>query len=1185
MQKYRIILVLLFLGCLLRVSAQVDLSLDNLRTVAPPSPNASSLGKFGEWPVGLYTGLPSINLPIYELKGRGLSVPIGLSYHPAGIRVGEIASWVGLGWALNAGGCISRTVQGLPDDDSYYTTAQNFTVPGNLCSAPVSDNAYLQTIGALAQGNLDGEQDIYNLNVLGKSYRIYLNGDTAAYTMPASNVKIVSNYLTNDSNSWTVILEDGTRLLFGGPSYGANSYIEYTNSVRFGGGSSSSYTSSWYLRSMTSPNGETFNFTYTGNSINQDTHFSQSDWIEYYSQVMIGGSNAIAPFVRSTVVGNYGETATLGQLSLSTIESDLARVYFIPSSTTRADLNGAVALSEIKVLSKLTNTYVEDWIFNYAYSQAAGGNEFATTAADTSYYHHRLKLMSLTRKATDNSASETWSLTYNPMSLPSRMSFAQDYWGFYNGATSNNSLLPSEAFNPLVCTLAGAYGLYAWTGMGFMDDIGENRLPNPQYMQAEMLQSITYPTGGKTVFNFEPNSMPSTQELLMPRAISCGLNYNYADENIVDTFSYPFYLSHPQYISYTLNSSIAANIIHDYPGAKLYAQVLDSAGNTVTTITTSGSSWFNIYQAGHYRFKIYTNINANQYEGDSDQVWAVCNFYYDSTEGVQSINKLLGGLRINNIQDYDGVSPNPVNSKYYVYDSAFVINPVDSINDFLTFQNVVGSVNLDGSQYEYVKITRNSSTKYSLGSIQGGTVGYGKVTTYYGAGGANGYTVSSFSCDPTTLSTLTASKTFPYPPIDQYEWRNGLLLSEITYNAQGQRVKASQNSYNFLRTDRIEGLKVGYSTTGWTTCAVGASYGACGTDPICYSNTNEQVMQTSHTDISYDMETGTPMATTRQSYYDNAADMQPTRITTTDSKGRSLVYYNRRALEMADINNSIPLGTAATAALDTMIARNMVSESVEAENYVNGNVMEKQLINYSVLPSNLVLPANVMLQVAGNPIETRLQYENYDNYGNLVTQSKATDVLHTYIYDYANTYPIAEVINADGTGAAYTSFEADGKGGWTTGGTGPLAGGITGNLHYSLNSDISRSGLSVSVTYVVSYWSSNGAYSIPGTISGYPITGKTVTLSGVSWTYYEHHVTGQSVIQINGTGSIDELRLYPSGAQMNTYTYAPLIGMSSQCDVASRVTYYFYDGLRRLSYVKDQDGNIVKTYHYHYKGQ
>ncbi|HEY4108732.1 hypothetical protein, partial [Puia sp.] len=88
-----------------------------------------------------------------------------------------------------------------------------------------------------------------------------------------------------------------------------------------------------------------------------------------------------------------------------------------------------------------------------------------------------------------------------------------------------------------------------------------------------------------------------------------------------------------------------------------------------------------------------------------------------------------------------------------------------------------------------------------------------------------------------------------------------------------------------------------------------------------------------------------------------------------------------------------------------------------------------------------------------------------------------------------------------------------------------------------------------------------------------------------SWTYWEHKVTGVSSVVVSGGGNIDELRLYPSTAQMTTYTYQPLVGVTSQCDVASRLSNYGYDGFGRLSYVKDQDGNVVKRYCYNANGQ
>ena len=51
-----------------------------------PAPTAAALGKYGETPVSNYTGIPQIAIPLYELKGKVLNVPISLSYNAGGIR-------------------------------------------------------------------------------------------------------------------------------------------------------------------------------------------------------------------------------------------------------------------------------------------------------------------------------------------------------------------------------------------------------------------------------------------------------------------------------------------------------------------------------------------------------------------------------------------------------------------------------------------------------------------------------------------------------------------------------------------------------------------------------------------------------------------------------------------------------------------------------------------------------------------------------------------------------------------------------------------------------------------------------------------------------------------------------------------------------------------------------------------
>lgn len=64
--------------------------------------------------VNLFTGDFSYNIPLMTVPGPNGGYPINLAYH-AGVTMEQEASWVGLGWNINAG-AINRSVRGLPDD-------------------------------------------------------------------------------------------------------------------------------------------------------------------------------------------------------------------------------------------------------------------------------------------------------------------------------------------------------------------------------------------------------------------------------------------------------------------------------------------------------------------------------------------------------------------------------------------------------------------------------------------------------------------------------------------------------------------------------------------------------------------------------------------------------------------------------------------------------------------------------------------------------------------------------------------------------------------------------------------------------------------------------------------------------------------------------------------------------------
>lgn len=59
--------------------------------------------------------------------------------------------------------------------------------------------------------------------------------------------------------------------------------------------------------------------------------------------------------------------------------------------------------------------------------------------------------------------------------------------------------------------------------------------------------------------------------------------------------------------------------------------------------------------------------------------------------------------------------------------------------------------------------------------------------------------------------------------------------------------------------------------------------------------------------------------------------------------------------------------------------------------------------------------------------------------------------------------------------------------------------------------------------------------------------------------------------------------LAATSAMVVTYTYSPLLGITSETDANGRTTYYEYDTLGRLKLVKNQDGKILKQYDYQFQ--
>ncbi len=331
-----------------------------------------------------------------------------------------------------------------------------------------------------------------------------------------------------------------------------------------------------------------------------------------------------------------------------------------------------------------------------------------------------------------------------------------------------------------------------------------------------------------------------------------------------------------------------------------------------------------------------------------------------------------------------------------------------------------------------------------------------------------------------------------------------------------------------------------------------------------------------------------------------------------DSMVTSTLYHYNTSRSLDSITKALPDGKTlitrlkypedyVTSLTGNMITNHVISPIVEKQSWLQNGSSPLKLVSGEVtqFDQSIFKPVSVYniqitapLTTLNNETLSSGKYNTfladasyqltdtyyYDTYSNLNQYSKPSNIPVSYVYGYNHSFPIAEVKNANANQIAFTSFEFDGLGNWSVASTvRDTVNSITGTRSYNLsNGSVSISSLTASTVYIVSYWSRNGSYSVTGS------TGVTIGNSVNGWIYCQHIVTNTTSVTISGSGNIDELRLYPSTAQMQSYTYLPLIGVSSNNDASNIITYYEYDGFGRALSLRDANKNILKLYEYAY---
>ena len=438
-----------------------------IKNTTPISPQAESVQKYGEFPMDYSTGVPSISIPLYEIKVGNYTLPISIAYHASGIKVQDMATPVGLGWVLNAGGVINRQCKGTEDEVQADTLLMTYQTELGIDYAMAAGNRTNYWWSRLAhKGEGDTESDRYTYSINGKSsvFR-YSITDKALRTIPTSDVKVERI----STGGFKITDTDGTKYYF---TYGETN-SDYSTSTL-------SAVTTWYVTRI-EPSTSTIPIVFSYTSGQQYT-------MSYITQM---DNNGTSYDLEQSVFGNH-------QLVENPYYSDSYQSY-------GGQYHGTVLLSQISWAGNtIVFNYVQDrlergWNLDRLSSITVKYNGQTTIrhiSFDNDHYlgssqsNYRMMLEGLTIQGSSSTNTMTYGFGYDNTPLPnyfiigSDQTCHEDYWGYYNG--THQSWIPSDSYSTTSST--------------------SNRAPN-SYMTAGTLTRITYPTGGRTELVMEPNAL------------------------------------------------------------------------------------------------------------------------------------------------------------------------------------------------------------------------------------------------------------------------------------------------------------------------------------------------------------------------------------------------------------------------------------------------------------------------------------------------------------------------------------------------------------------------------------------------------------------------------------------------------------------------------------------------------
>lgn len=486
-------------------------------SVIRPSPQSQLFDKYINHKVTEYNGLPEISIPLYEIEMKGLKIPISLTYHASGIQFRQSDGDVGTGWSINAGGYrVSRTIYGLPDEDAeLYDTYEYLEELRNSYSNPFTlhfddylssiDRNFINPFSNLdvfkaPAKDQDGAYDIFTYSLpSGGGHFLITDRETKEIIILEGNVERIN---FNKSNFKEIQIVDGNGFTYHlGGQYSGFEYNEYCK--RIPQIIEKPTASSWLLRQIKSPYSEFLEFNYSHYHIQRDPEHDDPTSHVFFSSLVAQDAGIsydlwhCPSFLDSPAQPYFPNQLWLTDRNihesfLNEIKNDEVTVRFVRSYNTNNDR----LVKEIQVLNH-QKQIIKRIEFQYNYVEP-----------------HSL-LSSITIKGDSDIEMQKYDFDYyNP---PYLNSYA-DQWGYYlfterNTGPKGFSItlheefkkehLLQSCFNGNLLSLNSPHILYTNERKNYGDFwFPKNSNDAPHYYS---LKSIKFPTGGQTIYEYEPN--------------------------------------------------------------------------------------------------------------------------------------------------------------------------------------------------------------------------------------------------------------------------------------------------------------------------------------------------------------------------------------------------------------------------------------------------------------------------------------------------------------------------------------------------------------------------------------------------------------------------------------------------------------------------------------------------------